>query len=137
MPRAIYKITEQDFLHVSQYLYDRVMLRKLHLCEEPSWDTAEKAFFEVYTLSKKSNRSGLLNAWCEEHLTKGDWQKLKAAVRKRRERTVQYGESRSITISKKAHDLLVKIAERDYVTFSDVLESVLPQVLNSARKIRG
>lgn len=51
---------------------------------------------------------------------------------------VVLGDQKSLTISARSYELLSQLAERDGVTFSDVLEHYLAKALNSGRgRARG
>ncbi len=76
-----------------------------------------------------------MNAWCEKYLGAADWIKLKAAIRKRRARWERYGESTTITVSTKVQNYLVKISDRDNVTYNEILEHVLSKAWSARRAI--
>lgn len=116
-------IDEKDFSHARAYLIGRLRLFAIEVPKQ-----ARDAFFEI-------SSSKILSAWIEENLGPSDIEKLKTAVRQRRMRASR-SDIRGISVSAKAHELLVGISMRDGVTFSDVLEDVLVRQCRSARKIK-
>ncbi len=135
MARAKYEITDADYAHACAYIEDKLQLQEFAFCREHSTEVARGELFEIVHGSQRKGRAELLNQWCEKHLTKGDWLKLKASVRKRRERWARHDQLKTVSISAKAHRLLAKIAKRDCVTFSEVLEHLLAKAANSAARV--
>lgn len=131
MNKTIYQVTAADYIHARAYLSERIRRQDLDV------STRSQTTLHKMPVGAGDDQSAeRLNDWCYKNLSEADWGKLKAAVRKRRERTNRDGEVRSIAISAKAHSLLVEIAERDGVTFTDVLEDVLSKAANSSRQIK-
>ena len=114
------------------YLVDKLQTQLLEVALQLSSAEAKAEYFGIVHGGQRKGRAERLKAWCEKYLTKAEWLKLKSAVRKRRERWAMHDEVKTITISLKAHQLLSRIATRDNVTFSDVLERVLGKAANSA-----
>ncbi len=88
----------------------------------------------AFTESKgRKNKAESLNLWAEKYLSSEEWNKLKTAVRKRRQRWANDDDQKTVTISAKAHKLLSRIANRDEVTFSEVLEHYLAKASRCSR----
>ncbi|HBE71253.1 MAG TPA: hypothetical protein DDW52_24160 [Planctomycetaceae bacterium] len=119
MPRPKYQITADDFTHARDYLQSQLLQHTLELRDETHADASE-SLESVLSGGTKIAKAKRLNAWCEEHLTTATWNGLKTSVRKRRQRWVN--ESRTVTLSVRAHELLKKAAERKGLTMSEVIE---------------
>ncbi len=136
MPRSRYTVTADDVLHVTEYLSNQLRDHRLNACDEE--DAIYDAFQEAaQPLGGKKRRAQALNDWCETYLTREEWARLNANVRKRRQRFSRYNDYASVTISARSHELLQKLSSRDNVTFSEVLEHCLAKALKSSRKIPG
>ena len=135
MPRARYTITDADYTHACAYIEDKLQKQEFAFCRERSMDTARSELFEIVHSSLRKGRAERLNEWCEKHLAKSDWFKLKVCIRKRRERWNRHDELKTVAISAKAHRLLTSISKRDSVTFSEILEHLLLRAANSASRI--
>ena len=125
MPRAKYQVTDRDYTHVSAYLSDKLQLQSIDIRGDASLSVARRDLLEVAHSGQRKGRAERLNAWCEQYLPTAEWSKLKTATRKRRERWERHDQLKTITISAKAHRLLLRIANRDGVTFSEALEQRL------------
>ncbi|XZE20322.1 hypothetical protein SH449x_000190 [Pirellulaceae bacterium SH449] len=137
MSRTRFVVTSADYLHASEYLTNQLRLRKLELLESYSWVDAERAFMSVVGGGHKATvRVALLQEWCESHLSARDWNKLQTNVRKRRQRWKTSEATKSITVSAEVHTLLTRLANRDNVTFDDVLHFALTHTLRSGRTIK-
>lgn len=131
MAKPSYQLNAADYVHARAYLSERMRRRDLDV------STRSQTILQKMPVGTGDERlAEQLAEWCDKNLTGDDWEKLKAAIRKRRERSNRDGEVRSIAISAKAHSLLVEIAERDCVTFTDILEDVLSKAANSSRRIK-
>lgn len=138
MSRTRFVVTPADFLHASEYLSNRLRLRKLELVESCSWTTAERAFMGIVGGGLKSTvRAELLQGWCESYLSSRDWSNLKTNIRKRRQRWKDPEATKTVTVSAEVHALLTRLAKRDNVTFDDVLHFSLTHALRSGRKIKS
>lgn len=137
MSRTRFVVTPADFLHASEYLSNRLRLRKLELVESCSWTTAERAFMGIVGGGLKSSvRAEMLQGWCESYLSARDWSNLKTNVRKRRQRWKDPEGTKSVTVSAAVHKLLTRLASRENVTFDDVLHNALTHLARSGRKIK-
>lgn len=133
MPRTKYVITKDDCLHAELYLSSRIRNYEIDFPDESDCLNAEGEYRAATAERKITSRLELLNAWCEKYLNDNDWSRLKAAIRKRRERLQHIDEQKTVTVSARSHDLLAQLAKRDDVTFSEVLEHYLSKALNSNR----
>ena len=133
MPREQYSITADDEIHATFYLGDRLRNRDLRFQDSDFYSSAESDFRTAVDNKTTQARIAALNSWCKKYLSDADNRKLKVAVRKRRERWRRGDETKTITISAKAHKVLRQISKRDNVTFSQALENYLGKALNSAR----
>lgn len=124
MPRPKYTITSDDAVHAIAYLRTRLQLFAIDL-GAASNRTANNEFNAAIEAKSKEERAKGIQAWCEKYLSDSEWMKLKTSIRKRRERKSRKGEVESVTISKKAFELLQKLSKHDNVTYSDTLEKHL------------
>lgn len=124
MPRPKYSITAEDVFHATEYLRTRLQVSAFDL-GDTSHRKAKNEFDEAIATGTKVEKAEGLNAWCVKYLGVDEWTKLKTSIRKRRERKVRRGEVESVTISKKAFELLQKLSKRDNVTYSETLEKYL------------
>lgn len=138
MSRTRFVVTSADYLHASEYLTNQLRLRKLELIESRTWMDAERAFMAVVGGGHKSTvRAAMLQEWCESHLSAKDWDNLKTNVRKRRQRWKSPESTKSITVSAEVHALLTRLANRDNVTFDEVLHFALTHAVRSGRTIKA
>ena len=135
MARPKYCITESDQLHAGFYLSGKWSRYDIEFSDDVNVTTAQKKFYAALDQKGKAKRAEAMNAWCEKYLSTAEWRKLKAAIRKRRARYERYGESTTITVSTKVQEYLVKISERDNVTYNDILEHVLSKTWSGRRAI--
>ncbi len=133
MPRAKYKITADDFQHASFYLSGRIRNYGIEFEDSVNTSKAERQYYEALKVKSRKKKAESLNLWAENYLTSEEWTKLKSAVRKRRQRWDNYDGQKTVTISAKAHTLLSRIAGRDEVTYSDVLEHYLTKAWRTSR----
>jgi len=133
MPRPRYRITTEDFLHAEFCLSIRIRTFRIAFGKGVSVLDVEEEYNTAVRSDGRKQRLDLLNAWCEKYLTGAEWTKLKSAVRKRRERFRRCDEQKSVTITAKAHRLLLRLSKRDEVTFSEILEHYLGNAVNSNR----
>ncbi|HBE67755.1 MAG TPA: hypothetical protein DDW52_06360 [Planctomycetaceae bacterium] len=122
MPRPRYQITAADLTHARAYLESQLLQLTLDL-RELTHGEALDAVNGILRAGGKSTKTKKLNTWCETHLTTAAWAGLKASVRKRRQRFST--ETRSVTLSIRAHKLLKDAAERKGVTMSRIIEQRL------------
>lgn len=133
MPRTKYVITADDCIHAELYLSRRIRNFEIEFRDDTDSMNAEGEYQNATNQRKNSKRAEQLNAWCEMYLTSTDWKRLKSAIRKRRERLQHLDEQKTVTVSARSHELLSKLAQRDDVTYSELLEHYLAKALNSNR----
>ncbi len=133
MPRTKYQITADDCIHAELYLSRQLRNYEIEFRDDADLLNAESEYRDATSGREKTSRAQHLNEWCEKHLTSADWNRLKSAIRKRRERTQHFDEQKTLTVSATSHYLLSKLAQRDDVTYSEVLEHYLSKALNSNR----
>lgn len=107
MSRPPYEITADDYTHARDYL------------ERHDLDV------EGGTKKQKAQR---LSAWAIENLSPVQWDRLRSAIRKRRQRLRQGDSVTTVTMSRTAHQLLSRLANRDGVTMSQVVEKYLARM---------
>ena len=129
MPRPKYAITSDDLAHARSYLELQLRTFGIVLRDGVTLKHAELELVTAATQGTKTDRARQVNAWCERYLSSAEWRKLKIAIRKRRERRKNGERIRTVTVSALSHEYLTKLAKRDNVTFSKVLEKYLGQVL--------
>jgi len=137
MPRPRYRITVDDFLHAEFCLSLRIRSFRIKFEKGVSSIDAQAEYDIAVRTKEKRQRLELLNTWCEKYLGRAEWTKLKSAVRKRRERFRRCDDQKSVTITAKAHRLLLQLSKRDNVTFSEILEHYLGNAVNSNRGRAG
>jgi macrodomain Ter protein organizer (MatP/YcbG family) len=115
MPRPRTGILASDSTHAIRYLSTKVRLFEIDASPKQV-----RELLEIEFSGSKTERLAALNDWCEQVLSTEQWASLKTAIRKRRQRKLN--DDITITISRKAHDKLSKIAERDNVTLSQAIE---------------
>ena len=137
MPVVRQYVTSEDEFHATFYLSGRIRNYGFQFCDSVSYPAAESDYRNAINEPTREKRATALNAWCAKYLSKADTQRLRTAVRKRRERWRRSDATKTVTISAKAHKLLTQISKRDTVTFSEALEHYLSNALNSARSRVG
>lgn len=125
MARPRYTIQPSDWFYAWSYLGTRVGNRNLELLHDQSYSKASRDFDKVHSVGRDTERAKALNAWAEQYLTRGEWLKLKLAIRKRRQRWASSDQTATITISRKAHEKLSYLAKREQVTLTQALEKLL------------
>lgn len=118
-------LTADDVDFAVAVLLPKLQTFDLQLREAFSYKQATNALNEVSLLRPNGDRALALFAWSEKYLEPTEWTKLKAAIRKRRQRKRRLGQTEVVTVSKKSHELLRKISKRDNVTYSETLEYYL------------
>ena len=122
MARTQFKIdNEQDSVFATDWI--RNQLQGLDFPYE-DYEPKQKAFDEFHDIHYRDFEK--TNDWCEKHLKKADWKKLKGAIRSKRLRKKRvFGEADMITrvdMSSRAHSILKALAKRQGVTLSKTVE---------------
>ncbi len=122
MARAQFKIdNEQDSVFATDWI--RNQLQGIDFPYE-DWEPKQKAFDEFHDIHFRDFEK--TNAWCEKHLKKVDWKKLKGAIRSKRLRKKRVFGEASIVIrvdmETRAHSILKTLAKHHGVTLSKAIE---------------
>jgi macrodomain Ter protein organizer (MatP/YcbG family) len=115
MPRPRTGIPAGDLSHALKYL-----VTKVQLFEIKTTNKQRSELSLIRSNGTKAEQLIALNQWCEQVLSTDQWASLKTAIRKRRQRKLH--DDITITISRKAHAKLTRVAERDNVTLSQAIE---------------
>ncbi len=115
MPRPRYTLSEGDFLAARAYVQRK-------LATELYWLDSLQAEGE-WVQAKRDPLT--LQHWCERWLDEAQWRQLKAAVRaarkRRRDRTGTRDPAVNVTLSRRAWLILSALARHDGLTLSDWL----------------
>lgn len=126
MARPKYMIGPTDLAHSLLYLADRMQLQYLDVSDVSRREFSEiKLIQAADTRATRKAQAEALNTWCEQNLSTAEWQKMKAAIRKRRHRQQTANEQIAITISRQAHTILLKLAKRDGVTLMALVDRLV------------
>lgn len=106
----------------------------IELCEDVSYREAMLTIDDIRRIGSKKEQAQKLMEWCENSLDASEWKKLQAAVRKRKQRKQKQGATEVLSVSPRAFELLKKLAKRDGVTYSQILELYLAKALNGKLK---
>jgi macrodomain Ter protein organizer (MatP/YcbG family) len=120
MPRPRYRITAADVRVVHRWVRER--LRDNTWPEDwPRFTAWDKFPYEKPTVKK-------LQRWCDRFLDTKQWKQLQAVIRAGRRDPSRY---RSVRLSRKAHEILRKLAMRNKLTLSEVIERYLLSVAHA------
>jgi macrodomain Ter protein organizer (MatP/YcbG family) len=120
MPRSRYQIAAADVEVVHRWIRDR--LRK------DAWpdDCPRLTAWDKFPYEKPTTKT--LQRWCDRFLDAKQWQQLQAVIRAARRDLSQH---RTVRLSRNAHEVLSKLATRDKITLSEVIERYLSSVANA------
>lgn len=131
MSRARFTIENKiDAAHIHDWLKKQFMNVNFLEHSEDSWQA--KKDFEKVTW----NDFEALNQFCEQHLKKSNWKRLKGALRSTKYRqSKKYGSSdqdglRSVDLNNRAHWILKKIAIHHGITLSETIIKYLEKPFN-------
>lgn len=118
MARNRYTITDSD-----RWFATRWIEKKL---KNPAWLGEYRTYkagrgFQLIEESEIGNPTEKLNRWCETWLTGSEWTQLKNAIRASRRRA-RKPETKTVTLSRNAWEILAYHADQDGVTLSEVIE---------------
>lgn len=85
----------------------------------------EREVCGIVTARKKQERVATFDKWCLDYLTHADRAKLRTALRKHRQRLHKRGNAAQVSMTVRAFDLLKKVASRENLNYSQVLEKYL------------
>lgn len=83
MARAWHNHPDDEY-HAIIYFSDRIRNQDIKFRNSVPLATAESGYRSAVEEKSKEKRAAAINAWCETYLSGSDWQRLKAAIRKRR-----------------------------------------------------
>jgi macrodomain Ter protein organizer (MatP/YcbG family) len=114
MPRSRYQIAAADVKVVHRWIRDRL--------RNDAWpeDWLRLTAWDKFPYEKPTIKT--LQRWCDRFLDAKQWQQLQAVIRAARRDLSQY---RTVRLSRNAHELLSKLATRDKLTLSEVIERYL------------
>lgn len=121
MARSRYIITDSDHWFAYRWIEKKL--------KNPAWLGEYRTYkagrtFQLIEENGIGNRTEKLNRWCETWLTSDEWTQLKNAIRASRRRARQ-PETKTVTLSRNAWEILAYYADRDGVTLSEVVERKL------------
>lgn len=94
----------------------------------------EREVSGIVTARKKQERVTAFDKWCIEYLTDADRAKLRTSLRKHRQRLHKRGNAAQVSLSVSAFDLLKKVASRENLNYSQVLEKYLWNAAKPTRR---
>lgn len=130
MARPSYAITARDFRHAIAYVGQRIRNFEISVRDVNTLERAKEEYLQISSKRAGKESATRLQQWCDCYLSHAEWERVKSSIRKRRQRWAPSKATKTVTISERAHQLLVDLAMRDKVTLSDAIERNLPQLLN-------
>jgi hypothetical protein len=120
MPRSRYRITAADVKVVHRWIRERL--------RNDMWpkDWPRLTAWDKFPYEKPTAKT--LQRWCDRFLDATQWKQLQAVIRAARRDLSQY---RTVRLSRDAHEILGKLAMRDKLTLSEVIERYLSSVANA------
>ena len=114
MPRQRYRITAADVRVVHRWIRERL--------RNDAWpeDWPRLTAWDKFPYEKPTAKT--LQRWCDRFLDAQQWRQLQAVIRSARRDLSRY---RTVRLSRNAHELLSKLATRDKLTLSEVIEQYL------------
>ena len=136
MPRPKYAITSDDVVHAIAYLRTRLQLFAIDL-GVASNRTANNEFNAAIEAKSKEERARGIQAWCEEYLSVSEWTKLKASIRKRRERKARKGDAMTELRIRDIDEWIVEQhrhnARKKGITLGEEIKTVLSDAVMARR----
>ena len=120
MPRLRYQITAADVDVVHRWIRERL---RNDVCPE---DWPRLTAWDKFPYEKPTVKT--LQRWCDRFLDAQQWRQLQAVIRAARRDLSQH---RTVRLSRNAHEILGKLATRDKLTLSEVIERYLSSVANA------
>lgn len=137
MPNSTQELSVDDLSHAVGYLFDRVRLQAQSYQERGDAREIDSEFYALTSARRSQQKAADLTLWCSKNLTRTEWNRLRVAIRKRRERWSKFNDQKTIVVTAKVHRLLSTIALRDNVTFCDVLEALLVKAAKSTIRFKA
>src|ERR671915_231564 len=125
MPRPRYRITSADVRVVHRWIRERL--------RNDTWpeDWPRLTAWDKFPYEKPTVKA--LQRWCDRFLDTKQWKQLQAVIRSARRDPSRY---RTVRLSRNAHEILGKLAMRDKLTLSKVVERYLSCVAHTPAKAR-
>jgi hypothetical protein len=128
MPRRRYQLTDGDVAVVHRWVRDRF--------RNEGWpeDWPSLAAWDAFPLDKAASKKQqktlrtTLQRWCDRFLDAVQWKQLHAVIRAARR---EKGQTRTVRLSKKAHETLHQLAKREKLTLSATIDRYLSDVLTA------
>lgn len=120
MPRRRYRITNDDVDIAHRWVRER--FRK----EAWSDDWPLLTAWDRFPLERPTAEE--LQRWCDRFLDADQWKQLQAVIRAGRR---DFSQHRTVRLSRSAHEMLSKLAKRDKITLSEVIERYLSSVADA------
>jgi|APSaa5957512535_1039671.scaffolds.fasta_scaffold04481_5 hypothetical protein len=122
MARPKFKIDDGDKLSFCQkWISNQFHKKVLFPCFDPEVISSSKKAFETISYGNY----GELNDWSEKYLDSSQWQKMKGALRARRHKIENYGETKRVDMDEVAHRMLKDLSKHHGVTLSKVIRIYL------------
>jgi hypothetical protein len=120
MPRSRYRITAADVRVVHRWIRERL--------RNDVWpkDWPKLTAWDKFPYEKPTAKT--LQCWCDRFLDATQWKQLQAVIRAARRNPSQY---RTVRLSQDAHEILGKLATRDKLTLSEVIDRYLSSVADA------
>jgi hypothetical protein len=134
MTRPKTAIPNEEITTAISYIKRRLRTRKIELVGDPSLATVEKELNSIVTARNKQERVATFDRWCLDYLTDADRSKLRTSLRKHRQRLHKRGNAAQVSMTVKAFDLLKKVASRENLNYSQVLEKYLWNAAKPTRR---
>lgn len=128
MSRPAYRITEEDRYFAKQWIYAKREDTGFLWSQGAGAQGMENRINALGALEETEDAPEALNAWCERWMNDKEWRQMKDAIRAARRRwRLQTSAEKpvGVVLSREAHSILERIAKRDRVTLSRVVEKYL------------
>lgn len=134
MTRPKTAIPNEEITTAISYIQRRLRTRKIELVGDPNLANVEKELNSIVTARNKQERVAAFEKWCNDHLADVDRAKLRTSLRKHRQRLEKRGNSAQVSLTVSAFDLLKKVAYRENLNYSQVLEKYLWNAIKPTRR---
>lgn len=134
MTRPKTAIPNEEITTAISYIKRRLRTRKIELVGDPSLVKVENELNGIVTARNKQERVTAFEKWCIDYLTDADRAKLRTSLRKHRQRLHKRGNSAQVSLSVNAFELLKKVASRENLNYSQVLEKYLWNACKPTRR---
>lgn len=125
MARPKTAIPNEEITTAISYIKRRLRTRKLELVGDPSLVKVENELNGIVTARNKQERVTVFEKWCNDYLFDTDRSKLRTSLRKHRQRLHKRGNAAQVSLSVSSFELLKKVASRENLNYSQILEKYL------------